>query len=222
MIPIAVVLVTYKRTEYAVRTARAAVAKLKYDGELAWYVGDDGSPREHMDAVMDSLIGCKKIGCHSEDFVPGKHFPGKSWNKAWAAAREFSPVVMWLEDDWELRVELDITPYVKLLIEREDIGMVRLGHLAIDLNTTSRGHNGIHYLQMWRNMPYAYSGNPHLKHQRFFDAYGPYNESVGPGDTEVEYDHRFRSISGPDIYWPVNLPGCGWSCFSHIGEHQSY
>jgi len=220
LIPVAIVLVTYARTEYAVRTAVSVKEKLKYDGELAWYVGDDGSRVEHFDAVMSALGGVKFIGHHSEDFVPGKRWPGKSWNKAWQEALKFSDIVLWLEDDWQLGRELDITPYVRLLVEREDIGMVRLGHLAINLNMTSRGHNGIHYLQMWRNMQYAYSGNPHLKHRRFYDTYGQYNETILPGDTEIDYDHKFRNTSGPDIYWPVDIGG--WGIFSHIGERQSY
>jgi len=131
-----------------------------------------------------------------------------------------SEIVLWLEDDWELSRPLDITPYVKLLMENEKVGMIRLGHLAINLNMTSMGHDGIHYLQMWRNMQYGFSGNPSLRHRRFADAYGPYNEEVGPGDTELDYDTKWRNISGPEIWWPVDLGG--WGIFSHIGEEQSY
>lgn len=217
---VAIVLVTYARTNYAVRTAVSVKEKLKYDGKLAWYVGDDGSSKEHFETVLSVLKGVDFIGCHSIDFVPGKRWPGKSWNRAWVEAMKFSNIVFWLEDDWELRTELDITPYVKLLSERQDVGMIRLGHLAINLNMTSRGYNGIHYLQMWRNMQYGYSGNPHLKHRRFYEAYGPYNEAITPGDTEIDYDNRFRNIKGPEIYWPVDIGG--WGVFSHIGEEQSY
>lgn len=217
---VAIVLVTYARTEYAVRTVNSVRENLVYSQELGWYIADDGSPPVHYETILKHLMDQNIFGKHSEDFVPGEHWPGKSWNKAWELAHEWSPVVLWVEDDWDLRRKLDITPYVRLLMEREDIGMVRLGHLAIDLNTTSRGHNGIHYLQMWRNMPYGFSGNPSLRHKRFAHAYGPYNEEIGPGDTELDYDARFREIVGPEIWWPVDLGG--WGIFSHIGKEQSY
>ena len=217
---VAIVLVTYTRTEYAVRTVNSVRENLVYSQELGWYVADDGSPGSHFDEVVKAVGKAPIIGLHSEDFVLGKRWPGKSWNKAWEFAHEWAPIVLWLEDDWQLQRELNIDPYVELLMTNEKVGMVRLGHLAIDLNMTSMGHAGIHYLQMWRNMTYGFSGNPSLRHQRFAQAYGPYKEDIEPGDTEVEYDSRFRNTSGPEIWWPVDLGG--WGIFSHIGQEQSY
>jgi len=217
---VAIVLVTYARTEYAVRTAISVKNYLMYDGVTAWYVGDDGSTKEHLEAVTNAIGDSNIVGIHSEDFVPGKQWPGKSWNRAWEAAHDWSDYILWLEDDWELSRPLDITPYTILLMENEKIGMIRLGHLAINLNMTSMGHNGIHYMQMWRNMQYGFSGNPSLRHRRFADAYGPYNESVGPGDAELDYDTKWRNIEGPEIWWPVDLGG--WGIFNHIGSEQSY
>ena len=218
---VAIVLVTYARTKYAVRTAKSVCENLIYPN-VGWYVGDDGSPPEHMQAILEVLNKAEApiFGTHSEDFVPSEKWPGKSWNKAWEFAHSWAPVTLWLEDDWELRRPLDIEPYVKLLMENKEVGMVRLGHLAINLNMTSMGHAGIHYLQMWRNMQYGFSGNPALRHRRFADAYGPYNESIGPGDTKIEFDHRWRTQDGPEIWWPVDLGG--WGIFSHIGQEQSY
>lgn len=217
---VAIVLVTYARTKYAVWTAESVRKNLIYEGELGWYVGDDGSPQSHFDEVV-AAVGKENIfDCHSEDFMPGRRLPGKSWNKAWEVSHRWAPIVLFLEDDWTLLRTLDITPYVKLLMENEKVGMVRLGHLAINLNMTSVGYAGIHYLQMWRNMQYAFSGNPSLRHRRFADTYGPYNEDVTPGDTELDYDYRFRIKSGPEIWWPVDLGG--WGIFSHIGSEQSY
>jgi hypothetical protein len=221
---VAIVLVTYARTEYAVRTVESVCKNLIYP-DVGWYIGDDGSSPEHMQAIMDVLEkhNAPIISSHSEDFVPGKRWPGKSWNKAWEFAHSWSPVVLFLEDDWELRVPLDITPYVRLLIEKPDVGMIRLGHMAIGLDCYSVGHSGIHYLKIQPSTPYQFSGNPSLRHKRFAEFYGPYLENVGPGDTEVTYDATVRSKNGgPEIWWPINLPGGGWGVFSHIGQKQSY
>jgi len=217
---VAIVLVTYARTMYAVMTVESVRENLVYAGELGWYIGDDGSPPPHFEVII-AKVGKENIfDCHSEDFVPDRRWPGKSWNKAWETAHRWSPIVFWLEDDWSLPRKLDITAYVKMLMENERVGMVRLGHLAINLNMTSVGHGGIHYLQMWRNMQYAFSGNPSLRHRRFADAYGPYHEKATPGDTEIDYDSRFRIRGGPEIWWPVDLGG--WGIFGHIGSEQSY
>ena len=217
---VAIVFVTYARTEYAVRTVLGLRKHLICPYELGWYVADDGSRTAHYKAVMNALEGAPIIGSHSQNFITGKCWPGKSWNKAWRFAHGWTPIILWIEDDWELQRDLDITPYVKLLVEREDVGMVRLGHLAVDLNTRSVAHDGIHYLKMLRNMPYGYSGNPHLKHVRFVRTYGFYKENIGPGDTELHYDFKFTSKEGPDIWWPVDIGG--WGIFKHIGKVQSY
>jgi hypothetical protein len=123
-------------------------------------------------------------------------------------------------DDWKLMRDLDIEPYVRMLHERPDVGMVRLGGLPVGLDLHSVGHGGIHYLNVLRSTSYQYSGNPSLRSVRFARAYGPYPEDKNPGDTEIAYDARVRSIEGPAIWWPVDLGG--WSVWGHIGTQQSY
>lgn len=217
---VAIVLLTCHRLNYALRTVEAICKNLIYP-KVSWYIAVDADDQDHLNAILELLseYDADVFGYHAEDFIPGQSLPGKSWNIAWEAAHDRSPICLWVENDWLLSEELDITPYVKLLMEVEKVGMIRLGHLAINLNCTSMGYDGIHYLQMWRNMPYPFSGNPALRHRRFADAYGPYNEKVNPGDTELDYDWRFRHTSGPEIWFP--LPGA-WGVFAHIGQEQSY
>ena len=219
---VAIVLVTSHRLSYAIRTVQALCDNLQYSAQLAWYVGVDGDDQEHLQTLLDLLSKNEQdiFGHHAIDFVPGERLPGKSWNMAWTAAHDWSDVVLWMENDFVLTRPLNIDAYVRLLMENEKVGMVRLGLLPINLNMTSMGFNGIMYLQMWRNMQYGYSGNPHLKHRRFADAYGPYNEAIEPGETEVEFDARFRTTSGPEIWWPPALGDYG--AFGHIGREQSY
>jgi hypothetical protein len=215
---LAVCLLTYQRTEYAVRTVESMIDNLRYEGEIGFYVADDGSEGAHVFAVMEALEAkeAKVFGSHSERLKSGP-----SWNRAVKNALEWADYVLWLEDDWELGKELDVTPYVALLTEREDIGMVRLGYLAVNLKCLTVGHAGRHYLQMSRDTQYAYSGNPSIRHRRYFDAYEWYpGDSRGPGDCEIWHDGKFRAKAGPEIWWPVDLGG--WSVWGHIGEKQSY
>lgn len=216
---VVVVLQTYARTGYAVRTIEGVGQHLHNAGGLAWYVCDDGSSDEHLAAVKDTLRKYANripvIGGHSERLGYGA-----GANKAWHVAHDHADITLWLEDDWVLARDLDITPYVDLLNNDDSIGMVRLGHLPIGLHNTTVGHNGIHYLNMHFTMQYTFSGNPALRHRRFREWYGAYPEGLNPGNTEINYDEQVRANPGPSILWPVDIGG--WGIFQHIGEEKSY
>ena len=217
----AVCLLTYERTEYAVRTVQSVCRNFQYEN-LAWYIADDGSRAEHVSEIVSALEAEKAtvFGSHSERLGPGP-----SWNLAIEKALGQADFVLWLEDDWELNVSLQIEPYVKLLQEVREVGMVRLAHMAIDLDLYSVGHNGIHYLRVEKSQPYTYSGNPSIRSRRYFRAYDwyPKTNQANPGECELWHDdHMRRKETGPEVWWPINLPGGGWGPFGHIGQKQSY
>ena len=214
-------LLTYQRTDYAVRTVESFCKNFQYPN-LAWYVADDGSQEAHTMAVTAALEanGATLFGEHSE-----KMGPGPSWNRAIERSLERCKFILWIEDDWELRNEIDVTRYVKLLMDKPEVGMVRLSYMAVGLNLHSVGHDGTHYLRMEKSTPYAYSGNPSIRHRRYFDAYPwyPTDPSVNPGECEIWHDDKVRNTEGPEIWWPMDLPHCGWGGgFGHIGQKQSY
>lgn len=218
---VALCFLTYQRTEYALASIHSICDNLIY-GSLGWYVADDGSSHLHYSSVMDAIAerGVILFGSHHE-----KMGAGASWNRAIDEALKVADIILWIEDDWTLDIKLDIHPYVKLLLERQDIGMVRLGYLAVGLKCEVMGYDGIHYLKMSRETQYAYSGNPNLRHRRYFDTYPRYPTDKNPGECEVWHDYDFREgkPSGPDIWWPANLPNCGWGGgWRHIGTVQSY
>ncbi len=219
--PMAICLLTATRTEYAVRTAKSIAENLKYPN-LAWYLAGDGASDEHMEAIRTALDqrGAKVFGEHIE-----KLGPGPSWNLGVERSLERCPLVFWAENDWELQNELDVTRYVKLLMEKPEVGMVRLSYMAINLDLYSVGHDGTHYLRMQKSTQYAYSGNPSIRHRRYFTAYPwyPTAADVNPGDCEIWHDEEFRKKEGPEIWWPLDLPHGGWGGgFGHIGQEQSY
>lgn len=221
---LAAVLVTYNRTELALRTIRGLGSYLAYPLEkVAWYVADDGSPREHVDTILREIVnsGFTLIGYHNQKFAPGTTFAGKGWNIALQAAHQKSPFVLWMEDDWELRRPLAVSPYLRLLHDREDIGMVRLGHLAVGNVVELVGHSGIHYLNYLRTSAYAYSGNPHIRHIRFSNSVGPFAEDRNPGEIELAQDAKFRADPiVPAIWRPADIPG--WGIFAHIGTERTF
>lgn len=226
---VALLLLTYRRTGVAMQTMNSVVRNLLYSGPLAWYIADDGSPAEHIAHLLEARELMKDregravdlLGYHSE-----RRGAGANWNAGWRAVHEDHGIdfVLWLEDDWELRAVLELDPYVKLLQEVEGVGFVRLGYMAVGSDLRSVGHAGRHYMEYVRaadRSQYAYSGNPSLRHRRFWEAFGPYPEGKDPGETEVAYDWRVRSkITGPEIWWPVDLGG--WSVWGHTGQERSY
>lgn len=211
---IVVILLTYARTEYALRTIAALRASLHYDGDLLLYIADDGSPDEHMQAVAGAVAGLPLIGWHSE-----RMGYGASANKAWYEALQHADLALFLEDDWECR-GLDLTPYARVLTQHEDLGMIRFGHLPIDLDARTCGYDGHMYLRISWESPYCFSGNPALRHRRAREAWGAYPEGLNPGQTEVAYDSQVRTRRGPAIVWPVALGE--WGAFGHIGAVKSY
>ena len=221
---VCVVLLTYLRTEMAVRTVRTLCENLDYPKELlGFYIADDGSPWEHMQAVLDEINrgGLYVVGYHNEKFRPGTPYVGLGWNLGLLKGFQAANIILQLEDDWELKSPLDIRPYIRCLLERTDVGIIRLSGLPEGLELKVRGHHGVHYLECLRSASFAYSGNPHLRHKRFSDYYGFFSTKHTPGDLEIEYDRFFRNDpNGPSIWRPADLPA--WGIFGHIGQTRTW
>lgn len=216
MEPIVVILQTFKRTDVALRTIAAARQHLHYGGALHWYVADDGSPSEHVAAVLEA-VGGDLLAYHS-----ARRGYGANANAAWDAADQIGALTFWLEDDWELRQPLDLYPYACLLMETHAVGMARLGVLNLDVRGRTWAHGGHVYWKL-DHEPHlegtpVFTGHPSLRHRRYRDVYGPYPEGLTPGDTELAYAYQFRMgpQDGPGIVWPADYPAMGY--FGHIGE----
>jgi len=214
-LPIVLILQTFKRTETALATIAAARQYLRYAGDLAWYVADDGSPRDHVDALLTALDDQIVIGSHRE-----RRGYGANANAAWGAADAISPLTFWLEDDWELRAPFDLTSYAQALDDPE-IGMVRLGYLNRGIvGSTVAAANRLYwrlYHEPAERNELVFTGHPSLRHTRYRDAYGWYPDNLGPGDTELAYAYRYRTrnTGAPWVVWPASLPE--WGPFAHIG-----
>jgi hypothetical protein len=211
MEPITIIFQTYRRTSYALATIAAARELLHYDGDLRWYVADDGSSAAHWDAVRDAL------GSSIEGHTVRRGY-GANANAAWGAAD--SALTLWLEDDWEMRAPLDLTPHAYALMDNPVLGMVRLGYIDPLMREPVKDFTGRLYHTLPREWPdnafYAFTGHPSLRHSRYRDAYGDYPEGLTPGDTELHYAYRYRTFEGPLIVWPAGYPASG--VFHHIGR----
>lgn len=223
---IAICLLTWKRTEMAVRTVIGLCEFLDYPKELrCWYVADDGSQAGHLKEIFRELENHQEevIGYHSDRFRSGRTPNcGKGWNMAMTRAHQYTDYILWMEDDWELREKFDLRPYVRLLVEKQDVGLIRFGTVGKGNNVYTCGHNGIHYIDYLRSTHYAYSGNPSISHKRFWDAYGKFPIDRNPGEMELHIDWSFRVGvgRGPSIWRPLNISP--WGSFHHIGQERTF
>lgn len=218
---VTVCLITYERTEYAIRVVEAVGRHLVYPN-WGWYMADDGSREEHYNAVGATIerTGREMVGWHSDRISYGA-----GANRALATAFQKGDLVLMLEDDWELSEKLDVWKYAALLMERPDIGMVRMGYLNKGLHGVLFGHNSTLYWtlndeQSREYSSFAFAGHPALIHRRLFESYGYYPERWQPGETELKMCWQVSAGYGPKIVWPAELRQAGpWG---HIGGVQSY
>lgn len=237
--PIAIGMVTYKRTSEAITTINSTCMNLDYPRELRrWYIADDGSPGDHVKVLLDCLTsrGELVLGSTTERLrLPGEedtYHSGRVWNRGLGICHQFSDFVLWLEDDWRLDERLDLRPYIKLLADLDGtkpaegdanpkVGLISFRVLSVGSDLHSVGYDGIHYLKYLRTTPYAYSGNPHLRHARFTSHYGWFAESSHPGEIELDMDSRYRADdTGPDIWRPAMINP--WGAWGHIGTDKAY
>ena len=218
--PITVILITAgtspERTDYAIRTVRAARKNLQYP-ELRWFIADDRSEPDHVNAVMSELDGCYISGVWSEH-----NSYGRSANAGIQSAREHGQLMLFLEDDWELTYPLDLWPYASTLMEDESVGMIRMGYLNAGVKGETFGHRGQMYWRLDAESPYIFTGHPSLRHIRFHDHAGNYAERLQPGETELAMAWKYKSSPDPkpSIVWPCMMGQNGY--FAHIGSIQSY
>lgn len=227
--PLAIALVTYNRTREALETIKSTVSNLEYPPEkIGWYIGDDGSTAEHHNAILHEFEeiegrGSKLIGEHNDRFRDDDTYNcGRGWNKALGLCHQYSDYVLWLEDDWKLEKPLDLVPYVKLLQEREDVGIVTFRILSVGADAHTVGHNGEVFLRYHRTTQYAYSGNPLLRHARYTRYYGWFAEDRSPGLIELHQDDMYRLDvkGGPEIWRPVGISQ--WGSWGHIGTDKTW
>lgn len=225
---LAICMVTYKRTAEALKTIRSTLKNIGYPQELiGFYLADDGSDDKHHTALLKELTkqGVRILGEHNERFREDdeetKFNCGKGWNKGLGICHQFSDFVLWLEDDWIMEKPLDLVPYVQLLQEREDVGLISFRILSVGADVHTKGHMGEVYLDYLKTTQYAYSGNPNLRHARFTKKYGWFAEDRSPGLIELAMDDSFRTREdGISIWRPVSISI--WGGWSHIGTEKTW
>jgi len=209
---VVILLVTFKRTECAIRTVNGLKEHLIYPN-LRWHVADDGSGEEHQNAIIEAIGEPGKMSLTDAAQTNGT---GYNRNIGLNAAWHHSPLVLHIEDDWELKYDYDLRAAVRVLTKHENVGMIRFGYLEY-------GHTAESVLLadlVWWDLKksghsHVFAGHPHLLHKRFHEAYGMYPEGLLPGATELGFCDQVNGKNGPRILYPI-WHFCGF--FGHIGD----
>jgi len=157
--------------------------------------------------------------------------------------------VYFTEDDYVLKKPLDLRPYVAILETYPQVGMVRFGISGHDgirarlreldvssslpgyseqvgQGSTAPGKVNAWELELGHQADWGqfgffrYSNRPHLKHRRFHEAYGPYQEGKMLAETEQAFNHTieavYRNSGGAS---PAIIVPCAWTYwyYDHIG-----
>ena len=207
-----ILLTTYNREEYALRTIQALKQNFIYPN-VGFFISDDGSPSGHVERLVHEIGTEYQIRVYNSS----RRGVGHGMNHCLRQIFEFADLVLMMEDDWILEKPLEVEPYMRLLRDHPEYGLVRFGYLAAGLLGYLVSEEGKLFWRLESNgETYRYSGHPSLRHKRFHEQYGYYDEGLAPGWTELSMCGRVnQNPSGPHLVYPAD---CGaWGFFGHIG-----
>jgi hypothetical protein len=212
---LAILIITYKRTDCAVRTIQALKDNLHYPAEhTIWHIADDGSAPEHLQALLALVpdatwTNTRRKGVGVNMNVGMRECLNRGAN-----------YILWLEDDWQLTRPFDPSSSMRLMEEQPSIGMVRYGYISPGLQgEVISGAN-----QLWwhlyknPNIQYTFSGHASLRSAIFCRTYGEYRTDLAPGHTELAMCGHFNHTPGPEIVFPAWCTDQG--LFAHIGTES--
>lgn len=214
--PVWIILTTYKRAELAIRTIKAIKQNLIWPN-IGWFIADDGSSDVEIGQMVQAIGPANALDVYKGE----RKGVGHNMNHAMRTIfNHGAEMYMMMEDDWELIRPLDLSLYVNLLLNHQDIGMVRLGYLSTGLSGSLIARENHLWWQFNRDgYQYVFSGHACIRHKRMVDTYGFYSEGLSPGQNELDYCAKFNAIpEGPAIVWDADF---GWNGpFAHIGSQS--
>lgn len=174
-----------------------------YDDSIHLHIADDGSTLDW------KCVGDTWSRGHITYSRQERQGVGASLNKGFKKAFETSPIIFYGVDDWYLEQPLDLTPWVYLLKQREDVGIVRLGPPHPHLKGTI-----MPITELWQGWGlvldrYGLSvgHRPMLFHKRWIDFYGWHRENTNAQECERLMSVQYADEpDGPLIVYALYHP----------------
>ncbi len=216
---ICVMLLTYDRLDYAIRTVKGLQKHLQYSGSWALHVADDGSPEGYLDQLTNAC-GALFTKTNSE-----RRGYGASYNLATQIVHPIYPITLPIEDDWELLRPLDLDPLVTILQEDEGVDCIRLGYIGYTQELRGKfiwseaTKQNLLLLDPKSPEHHVWAGHPRLETTERQRRVGSWPEEVDPGMTEFSVAHNEEARKG--VVWPLDLLTSAGNLFAHIGARQA-
>src|ERR1044072_5113586 len=224
MSKVCIMLLTYNRLEYAVRTLATTLSNIKGDYDLYVHIASDGDGDEYINELYSTVY---RVG--RQDVVEVDHTNsaragyGVNYNLATQVVHNYADYVIPLEDDWELTRELDLDLFIGALDEL-GAGCMRLGYLGF--TQPLRGEFASSHGRVWLRLdpsspePHVFAGHPSIESVAWERGVGPWPEGLEPGQTEFAVAHVAESRHG--VIWPVQEVKPFGDLFVHIGAERSW
>ena|SRR3990167_5359228 len=215
-----VLLLTYKRTEYAILTLQSLIKNFNYSGFWGIHIADDGSDVGHINQLMEIVNEHEKFSGFTNAQRGGY---GKSYNLALQNVHTWADIILPLEDDWELARPLSSDPLVTALQE-DQFGCIRMGYLGWtqELRGKIIRAAGQQFLLLDPDSPepHVWAGHPRLETKEWQRSVGPWPEGdYDPGTTEFMVAHRQEARQG--VVWPLDLQRACGDLWAHVGAEQA-
>lgn len=207
--PVSIVVTTYapagdqgkKRIATLERTLDSWNKHLRYEGLIHLIIEDDGSPDEYWPTIRDLGHEVWARGSSWFDHIKAGHGVGASLNRGFGVALGVTSVILYAVDDWMLLQEFDISSWVQLLVERDDVGVVRLGppHPGniVEIKPYTSEWQGWAGRICPESAGIIVSERPALWHRRMINQIGGFKEDCSALECEAEYDERYRGYQSP-------------------------
>lgn len=210
------ILTTYKRQKLALRTIKGVKDFAQYSDGFKWILCDDGSGDDYLNPLLE-LVGSDLAGV-----VEGnRHGVGYMMNRAIEQVKTIGgQLMLFLEDDWELRETVPFDIDASVLLDESTTGMIRYGYLSPGLQATLVPYKNQLYWRADNNgYQYRFTGHPSLRHIRFHQSYGLYAEGITPGQTELDFCAKVNAgrVYDPCVLIPAYRP---YGVFHHIGSES--
>ena len=221
VLPLAVLIPTYKRAPIVQRTVDLILSNLRHLGQIDVFVGDDSN---------DGETQARLQGYPATHFInTGGRGLGANLNQLLGISNQMGhELIFQMDDDHHLIAPLDLSAHVDKLMREQNAGWIQCminagGNEHWDVSDFSlRGDD----LRHWRIMPdspckFIASNQPHLKHRRVHDFYGLYAEGGKTWHQETEFNERVQDMhkanpNSPRFYMPTEA--YGFKYWRHVGD----
>jgi GT2 family glycosyltransferase len=218
-----VVLLTYNRFDYAVRTLRSTLDNIRLGGdlELNVHIASDGDPPDY----IDELVGIARYNYFVKEITTSNSKRGgygANYNLATSYAHPHNEYSLLLEDDWELNAPLKVANIIDGM-QRYNFGCARVGRMGYTYEVRCV-IVGTRY-DFWLRLDpasierHVFSGHPRIESREWSRKLGAWPTGLNPGETEVIVANR--PASREDVGWPISLVPLE-GLYEHIGLNKSY